>query len=62
MAQKPILDSTTMHFVAARPLAAAVKIAADRDLMTISEFIRRSLVDRLRADGIDPAAAQDSRN
>jgi hypothetical protein len=36
-------------------LAAAVKVAADRELMTVSEFVRRVLIDRLRSDGIDPA-------
>jgi hypothetical protein len=35
-------------------LTAAVKIAADREMTTISEFVRRVLIDRLRSDGIDP--------
>ena len=38
-------------------LTAAVKVAADREMTTISEFVRRVLIDRLRADGIDPATA-----
>jgi hypothetical protein len=35
-------------------LTAAVKMAADREMTTISEFVRRVLIDRLRSDGIDP--------
>jgi hypothetical protein len=38
-------------------LTAAVKLAADRELTTISEFVRRVLIDRLRAEGIDPAGS-----
>lgn len=37
-------------------LAAAVRLGADRELMTISEFTRRALIDRLRWHGIDPTA------
>jgi hypothetical protein len=36
-------------------LAAAVKVAADRELTTVSEFVRRVLIDKLRSDGIDPS-------
>jgi hypothetical protein len=36
-------------------LSTAVKIAAARNLMTSSEYVRRSLIDRLRADGVDPS-------
>jgi hypothetical protein len=39
-------------------LSTAVKIAADREMTTISEFVRRVLLDRLRSDGIDPVAIQ----
>jgi len=39
-------------------LAAALKVAADRELMTVSEYIRRTLIDRLRQEGIDPAAKE----
>jgi hypothetical protein len=38
-------------------LQAAVKLAADREMTSISEFTRRVLIERLRADGIDPATA-----
>jgi hypothetical protein len=37
-------------------LVTAVKLAADREMTTISEYVRRSLIDRLRSGGIDPAA------
>jgi hypothetical protein len=35
-------------------LPAAIDKAASRHLMTSSEYIRRSVIDRLKADGIDP--------
>jgi hypothetical protein len=38
--------------------SAAVKLAADREMTTISEFVRRVLLDRLRSGGIDPVAIQ----
>jgi hypothetical protein len=34
-------------------LPRAIKIAAERQLTTPSEYVRRSVIDRLRADGID---------
>jgi hypothetical protein len=37
-------------------LTAAVKAAATREMTTTSEYARRALLERLRADGIDPAA------
>lgn len=37
-------------------LPAAIDIAAGRALMSSSEYVRRSSIERLRADGIDPAA------
>jgi hypothetical protein len=55
-------DSAIVHVVVPRPLGNAVRLGASRQLMTVAEYIRRSMVDRLRADGIDPAAVQDSRN
>jgi hypothetical protein len=36
-------------------LTAAIKAAADRELTTLSEYVRRVLIARLRSDGIDPA-------
>jgi hypothetical protein len=38
----------------------AIKVAADREMSTISEYVRRVLIDRLRADGIDPTQARSS--
>jgi len=36
-------------------LPVAIDTAAARNLMTASEYVRRSVIDRLKADGIDPA-------
>jgi hypothetical protein len=35
-------------------LPSAIDRAAEKNLMTSAEYIRRSVVDRLRADGFDP--------
>jgi hypothetical protein len=37
-------------------LPLAVERAAARNLMTSSEYVRRSVIERLKADGIDPAS------
>ena len=39
------------------PLHAALKLGAEMQMTTVSEFCRRALIDRLRADGIDPLTA-----
>jgi hypothetical protein len=36
-------------------LPVAIDVAAARALMTASEYVRRSVIDRLKADGIDPS-------
>jgi hypothetical protein len=36
--------------------ATALKKIAERELMTISVFVRHLLVERLKAEGLDPAA------
>lgn len=36
-------------------LPPAINRAAAKNLMTVSEYVRRSVIDRLKADGIDPA-------
>jgi hypothetical protein len=38
-------------------LPVAIDLAAARALMTPSEYVRRSVIDRLKGDGIDPAKA-----
>ncbi len=38
-------------------LPPAIERAAAKNLMTASEYVRRSVIDRLRADGIDPSNA-----
>jgi hypothetical protein len=40
-----------------RRLDEAVKLAASRNMCTISDYVRRVLIERLRADGIDPTSA-----
>jgi hypothetical protein len=37
-------------------LPSAVERAAAQNLMTSSEYVRRSVIERLKADGIDPTA------
>jgi hypothetical protein len=36
----------------------AIEKAATRQCMTPAEYVRRSIVERLRADGIDPSSAE----
>lgn len=36
-------------------LPPAIHLGAAKNLMSASEYIRRSVIDRLKADGIDPA-------
>ena len=45
---------TVLQLCAPPALAVAVKTAASREMTTVSEFVRRVLIDRLRSDGIDP--------
>jgi hypothetical protein len=45
-----------LQFLAPKPLTDAIKAAAARDLTTASEYSRRAVIERLRADGFDPAA------
>jgi hypothetical protein len=52
---------TSLHVLAPRSLTDAVKEAAARELTTNSEYIRRAVIARLRADGIDPASFSPSR-
>jgi hypothetical protein len=57
MAQEVLSSRYAFQVRVPGSLAAATKAAADRELMTLSEYVRRVLIERLRADGIDPAAA-----
>jgi hypothetical protein len=45
---------TVLQLCAPPALTVAVKNAAAREMTTISEYVRRVLIDRLRSDGIDP--------
>jgi hypothetical protein len=47
--------NSAIHVLAPSSLTAAVKAAADRDLTNVSAYVRRALLDKLRADGVDPA-------
>jgi hypothetical protein len=47
-------DSLRIRCPASLPVA--IDTAAARNLMTASEYVRRSVIDRLRADGIDPTS------
>jgi hypothetical protein len=42
------------------PLHAAVKLAAEQEMTTISEFVRRTLIEKVRSRGIDPHDARTS--
>jgi hypothetical protein len=47
--------SGVVRFRCPSVLPAAIEQGAARNLMTASEYIRRSVIERLKADGIDPA-------
>jgi hypothetical protein len=47
--------NASLHVLAPRSLTDAVKEAAARELTSNSEYVRRAVIERLRADGIDPA-------
>ena len=44
-----------VQFRAPEALSAAIDSAATKHFQSKSEYIRRSVIDRLKADGIDPA-------
>jgi hypothetical protein len=50
---KRFTDSIRIRCPASLP--AAIDTAAARHLMTASEYVRRSVIDRLKAEGIDPS-------
>jgi hypothetical protein len=45
-----------------RALPVAIEKAAAQRLMTASEYVRRSVIDRLKADGIDPGLSDTAPN
>jgi hypothetical protein len=47
----------TLHLSAPAALVDAVKIVANRQMTTISEYVRRSVIDSLKSDGINPLAS-----
>jgi hypothetical protein len=51
-------ESLRIRCPSALPLA--IDKAAARHLMTASEYVRRSVIDRLKADGIDLSAATEN--
>jgi hypothetical protein len=48
------LHTTVLQVRTPPQLSAALRIAAGRDLQTVSEYVRQAVIERLRADGIDP--------
>jgi hypothetical protein len=54
MPQQP---RSTLQLCVSPKLTEAVRLAASREMTTTSEFVRRVLIARLRAEGIDPATA-----
>jgi hypothetical protein len=53
--------NASLHVLAPRSLTDAVKAAAARELTSNSEYVRRAVIARLRADGIDPASFSPTR-
>jgi len=53
--ERPAYDAL-LQVKTPKSFANALDKAADLRMMSRSDFIRAALVDRLRADGIDPAA------
>jgi hypothetical protein len=53
--------NASLHVLAPRSLTDAVKAAAARELTSNSEYVRRAVIERLRADGIDPASFSPTR-
>jgi len=51
--RKPSRFSHSLRFRCPAALCFAVDRAAERDLTTSSEYIRRTVIDHLKADGID---------
>ena len=49
------LRSSVLQVRTPPQLSAALRFAADRDLLSVSAYVRRALVQKLREDGIDPA-------
>jgi hypothetical protein len=47
--------SKLLQFRAPESLSEAIDAAAKRELQSKFEYVRRSVIDRLRADGIDPS-------
>jgi hypothetical protein len=52
---KPGRFPKLLHVRCPDPLPALIERTAERQFMTPSEYIRRSIFERLKADGIDPA-------
>ncbi|WP_173815900.1 ribbon-helix-helix protein, CopG family [Nitrobacter vulgaris] len=44
-----------LQFRAPESLSEAIDAAAKREFQSKSEYVRRSVIDRLRADGIEPS-------
>jgi uncharacterized protein with beta-barrel porin domain len=51
-----------IQFRTQESLSDAIDAAADRHLQSKSEYIRRSVIERLRSEGIDPGSASGGPN
>jgi hypothetical protein len=49
-----------LQLMVSPPLAEAVKLAAARQLTSLSDYARGALLARMRSEGIDPTAAIDT--
>jgi hypothetical protein len=52
---EPARFTNSLRIRCPESLPAAIDTAAARNLMTASEYVRRSIIARLKADGIEPA-------
>jgi hypothetical protein len=57
MSAKGVRARNSLQLLVPESLTAAIKAAAARELTTASEYSRRAVIERLRADGFDPAAS-----
>jgi hypothetical protein len=55
-ADRPASSKNSLHVRVPHILTSAIRDAAERELMSPSEFTRRALVEKLRRAGVDPAA------
>lgn len=57
---RPKMFDGNILFRCPASLPGAIKLAAKKNLMTSAEYMRRSIIDRIKADGIDPETGEAS--